>query len=173
VENGYGTEIIFKTFKVGDIVELEGPMGDELVPNGNAEKLLFVANGIGITPFIPLVKEAVLKQPLVKEVKLLYGARYDDDFLYDDYFRQLDNQYQQFEYLPIISRPKNSNVRKGHVTDILREMDLQEYKVYMCGTKNMVLDSYKILLNKGVKKDDIFYEIEEKINELDSNTSVA
>ena len=173
VENGYGTGIIFNSFKVGNIVELVGPMGNELLLDREAGKLLFVANGIGITPFIPLVKDVLLNQPAAKEVKLLYGARYDDDFLYEEYFRQLDNQYEQFSYIPVISRPENSNERKGHVTDLLNEMTLTGYKVYMCGTRNMVVDSYKLLLSKGVKREDIFYQIEEKIKDLESIASVA
>ncbi len=43
-------------------------------------------------------------------------------------------------------------------------MDLKGYKVYICGSKNMVIDSYNILLKKGVKEEDIFYESEEKIS---------
>ena len=38
VEKGYGTNIIFNDLKVGDIVELEGPMGDELIVDNSAKK---------------------------------------------------------------------------------------------------------------------------------------
>ena len=43
-------------------------------------------------------------------------------------------------------------------------MDLEGYKVLYVRDQNMILDSYRILLDKGVKEGDIFYESEEKLN---------
>lgn len=63
----------------------------------------------------------------------------------------------------MVSRDNSNSIKKGYVTDALKELDLTGYKVYMCGSKNMITDSYKILLNKGIKKEDIYYESEEKI----------
>ncbi|MCR3921028.1 MAG: 4Fe-4S binding protein [Firmicutes bacterium] len=166
VDQGYGTDIIFTRFTVGDMVELEGPMGEELVPDREVEKILFIGNGIGITPFVGLAKDVLLNQPVASQVKLLSGQRFEEDFLYDDYFRQLDDQYEQFEYISVASRVKSDKYHKGHVTDVLKEMDVEGYKVYMCGTKNMIIDSYNILIGKGVRKEDIFYEGEERIKEI-------
>lgn len=163
VEKGYGTEVIFNKFKVGDVVELEGPMGDELVPDKSADKILFIGNGIGITPFIALSKDILHNFPNVKDVKLLDGQRYEKEFLYHDYFKSLDKNHEKFSYIPMVSRDNSNLIKKGYVTDALKELDLQGYKVYMCGSKNMITDSYNILLNKGVKKEDIYYESEEKI----------
>ncbi|KPU43566.1 phenol hydroxylase P5 protein [Oxobacter pfennigii] len=160
VQNGYGTGKIFEEFKIGDMVELEGPMGDELVLKPAVKKAVFIGNGIGITPFIALTKDILLNYPEVSEVKLLNGQRYEEEFLYHDYFKALDEQYEKFEYIPVVSRDKNSGYRKGHVTDILKDMDLAGYQAYMCGSKNMVKDSINILIDKGVKEEDIFYESE-------------
>lgn len=163
VERGYGTNIIFNNFKLGDIVELEGPMGNELVADNSSEKILFIANGIGITPFIGLTKEVLTNNPNIKDVKLLDGQRYEDEFLYRNYFQALEKEDERFHYLPIVSRDKDSSLKRGYVTHLLEDMDLEGYKVYMCGSKNMILDSYRILLDKGVKEEDIFYESEERI----------
>lgn len=163
VEKGYGTNIIFNEFKIGDLVDLEGPMGNELVPDKSAERLLFIANGIGITPFIGLSKDVLLNYPNVKEVVLLNGQRYENELLYDDYFKSLEKKYYNFKYIPVLSRDKSSSLRKGYVTDILKEMDVTGFNVYMCGSKNMIIDSYNILLNKGIEKESISYESEEKL----------
>ena len=163
VENGYGTNIIFNDFKVGDIVDLEGPMGNELVVDNPAEKVLFVGNGIGITPFIGLTREILSNSSSVKDIKLLDGQRYENEFLYKGYFESLSQEEDRFQYIPVVSRDKNSSLKKGYVTHVLKNMNLDGYKVYMCGSKNMIVDSYNILLDKGVKKEDIFYESEERI----------
>lgn len=164
VDKGYGTEIIFNTFKIGDIVELEGPMGDELVLDPSADKVLFIGNGIGITPFIGLSKDVLLNNNSVKEIKLLDGQRFENEFLYSDYFKSLDDKYPHFQYLPTVSRDNSSSIRKGYVTDILKDIDATGYKIYMCGSKNMIQDSFNILLDNGARIEDIFYESEEKIS---------
>lgn len=163
VKKGYGTEIIFNEFNVGDMIELHGPMGNELVPDKSADKILFIGNGIGITPFIGLSKDVLLNNSSIKEVKLLDGQRFENEFLYSDYFKSLDEKYAAFEYIPIVSRDNSSSTKKGYVTDLLKDIDVANYKVYMCGSKNMIQDSYNILLDKGVKKEDIFYESEDKV----------
>ncbi len=164
VEKGYGTEIIFNEFKIGHMIELEGPMGDELVPDKSADKVLFIGNGIGITPFVGLSKDILLNNSSLKEVKLLDGQRFENEFIYHDYFKSLNDEYKHFEYLPVVSRDNSSLVKKGYVTDLLKTIDLKDYKVYMCGSKNMIADSYNILLDKGVEKENIFYESEDKIS---------
>ena len=163
VDKGYGTEIIFNEFKVGDMIQLDGPMGDELVVDNSADKILFIGNGIGITPFIGLSKDVLLNNPSIKDVKLLDGQRYEDEFLYSDYFKSLDAEYEQFSYHPSVSRDKSSSLPKGYVTDTLKDMEVSGYKVYMCGSPNMIRDSYNILLEKGVREEDIFYESEENV----------
>ena len=145
VNNGYGTGKIFNDFKIGDLVELEGPMGNELVLDPEAEKVLFIANGIGITP-IALTKDVLLNSPNVREVKLLVGQRYEHELLYQDYFNQFAKQYEYFDYIPVLSRDESSNLRKGYVTNELKNINVEGYKVYMCGSKNMIRDSFNILL---------------------------
>lgn len=163
IPRGYGTGKIFSEFNIGDVVELEGPMGNELVLK-DAEKILFIANGIGITPFIAMSKDVLLNYPNVKIIQLLSGQKYEKDLLYHDYFNKLAEQYDNFNYTPILSRDKTTSLKKGRVTTELKNMtDLKGYKVYMCGTKNMIKESYHMLLEKGVEKADISFESESKI----------
>ena len=175
VSKGYGTELIFDRFKLGDTVELDGPMGDELVLDKSADKVLFIANGIGITPFIGLSRDVLLNNHSIKNVKLLDGQRFKNEFLYSDYFKSLDDKYEAFEYLPAASRDEGDGITKGYVTDVLRNLDVEGYKVYMCGSNKMIQDSYDILLENGVRSEDIFYESEEKVvvDESKSKAPVA
>lgn len=168
VKDGYGTDYIFNNFNIGDNVTLEGPMGNELVLDPTAKKVLFVSNGIGITPFIGLSMEVLENNHDIEEVKLLDGQRYESEFLYQEYFETLDTEFNFFEYIPVVSRENIADIHKGYVTDILKNLELTGYKVYMCGSKNMLLDSIDILIRKGVKIEDIFYESEEKIAPKDN-----
>jgi NAD(P)H-flavin reductase/polyferredoxin len=156
--NGYGTGIIFDSFKVGDMIELDGPLGNELIVDKSAEKVLFVANGIGITPFIPMIRDMIENPNNTKDIKLVYGVRSETEFIYDEYFNKYSKDNDKFEYIKIASRPKKDDIRKGYVTDIIKELEPKGYKVYICGSKPMIKDTLKTLDVLDVKKEDVFYE---------------
>ncbi|UMZ74455.1 FAD-binding oxidoreductase [Natranaerofaba carboxydovora] len=162
LEDGYGTNIIFNKFREGDEVELKGPMGKELMIDQKAAKLLFVANGIGITPFAAASKtllEYKDKYNFDGEITLLYGARYEKDLIYDDLFTELDSKHYNFNYHRTLSREDKENIPNGYVTEILKEIDIAPNTVvYICGTKAMADDVTKILEEKGLSKEAIHYE---------------
>ena len=163
VAKGYGTENIFEHFREGDTVELEGPMGEELVVARDVKKVLFIGNGIGMTPFIPLTKDTLLHRKEIEQVTFVHGQRREKDFYYQDYFLELEKSYQRFDYLPIASRPEKVETMKGYVMDGIKNLNLEDHHVYMCGSPRMIRDTMNLLLEKGVPKERIFYESEEKI----------
>lgn len=156
--NGYGTEILFDQFKTGDMVELEGPMGAELVVDKSAEKLVFVAGGIGITPFLPMVRDILNEKNQNRKVTLIYGVNKENEFLYHDELRNLDLQNNQFEYKQVVAFDDNWKGKKGFVTDVLKEMNLDGHKIYLCGPKPMIQPTVRQLVKQGVKDEDIKYE---------------
>ncbi len=155
---GYGTEIIFDQFKTGDRVELEGPMGAELIVGKEEENLVFVAGGIGITPFLPMVREILSDDNQNRKVTLIYGVNKENEFLYHDEFIDLEKQNDQFEYKQVVAFDDNWKGKKGFVTDVLKEMNLEGHKVYLCGPKPMIQPTVKQLLKQGLKDEDIKYE---------------
>lgn len=173
VPGGYGTENIFDLFHVGDSVELEGPMGEELVVAEDAKKVLFVGNGIGMTPFIALAKDTLKHRENIDDVVFVHGQRKEKDFYYHDYFLDLEKSHDRFNYLPIASRPEQSSTAKGYVMDQIKDLDLKDHHVYMCGSPRMITDTMNLLLEKGVPRDRISYESEEKIKEADENGNIT
>lgn len=155
---GYGTGIIFDQFKTGDRVELEGPMGAELVVDKSAEKIVFVAGGIGITPFIPMVRDVLDDENENRKVTLIYGVNKEDEFLYHDEIIDLEKQSDQFEYKQVVAFDDNWKGKKGFVTDVLKDMNLNGHKVYLCGPKPMIQPTVKQLVKQGLKDEDIKYE---------------
>ncbi|MBT9153638.1 MAG: 2-halobenzoate 1,2-dioxygenase electron transfer component [Firmicutes bacterium] len=156
VQNGYGTSIIFESFTVGMEVVLEGPMGHELLLDPSARKILLIAGGIGITPFVPIL------QHLVKtgtETTLVYGANTEGEFIFDDLLCSLATESSSITYIKVAANPSNSyKGRKGLVTDEIKRLTLKGYKVYMCGPKGMVEASTRLLLELGVSASDISAE---------------
>lgn len=154
---GYGTNIIFKDFLPGTEVELEGPLGHELIVDKSSEKVLLVAGGIGITPFVPIVRDLIENAPSVKEVTLIHGVNKQDEFIYSEEFIALA-QDAKFNYLQVVAFDEEWQGQKGFVTDVLKELDLEGYSVYMCGPKPMTNAASDLLLNSGVQRERIFME---------------
>lgn len=158
VPGGYGSQKIFNTFKEGDLIELEGPMGKELVVNKKSDKFLFVAGGIGITPFVPMAGDIIRNSNAPKNLKLIYGVNQAKELIYDEHFNTLQSESNKFEYIKVAATDKDWPGKKGFVTDVIKELDLKGYKVYMCGPKPMINASLKVLHSAGVEPDNIYYE---------------
>jgi NAD(P)H-flavin reductase len=158
MKDGYGTGIISGTFKVGDMVELEGPMGRELVVDKSVSKVLLVAGGIGITPFRPIVTDLLHSENNLQEIKLIYGVNKQDEFIYDDLFKKLEYEHDRFEYIKVAATDHTWEGKKGFVTNVIQEMDLEGYKVYICGPKPMIGPALKALHQRNVNEKDIFVE---------------
>lgn len=159
VPNGYGTSKIFTSFNLGDAIILEGPMGRDLLVDETADKVLLVGGGIGITPFIPIVTDLVKNRSNVSNIKLLYGANKENEFIYNDAFEALEDNNAQFELRKIAAFDEQWQGRKGFVTDHMEDIeDIENYKIYMCGPPPMVNASIRKLESLGVKKENIHYE---------------
>ena len=157
MNDGYGTGII-AGFKVGDRVELEGPMGKELVVDKSVKKVLLVAGGIGITPFRPIVTELLNKPNKIEEIKLIYGVNKQKEFIFDEDFKKMEYEHEKFEFIKVVSSDDTWEGKKGFVTNVIQEMDLDDYKVYICGPKPMIGPALKVLNQRNVNEKDIFVE---------------
>lgn len=158
VPDGYGTDMIFSNVKEGDIVTLQGPMGRELIVDKSAKEAIFVAGGIGITPFVPMVEDVVKNDNTLEKVTLIYGVNKENEFLYDEFFTEMAKTSGKFEYVKVVAFDEKWQGKKGFVTDVLKDMDLSNTKIYMCGPLPMTNATLKVLDKMGVAQDNIYYE---------------
>ncbi len=157
VPNGFGTGIIFDTFKEGNKIILDGPMGHELIVDKNSENLVLVAAGIGITPFVPILKD--LKASNYKgNVTLVYGARYEKELFYKDEVNSIIKDELNMSFVPVLSREKNYDGKKGYVTDVIKEMNLVDTKIYMCAAPKVAKGVENVLKHKNFNTKDFFVE---------------
>lgn len=147
VEKGYGTEIIYNTFKVGKTVIVEGPMGEELIVDKEHKNIILMAAGIGITPFVPILKDLV-ENNYSGDVVLLYGARYERDLFYSLEVQEYVKKHTNITFIPVLSREKNFIGKKGYITDVLKVLDIDEAKIYMCAAKGVADSARKQLIDR-------------------------
>ena len=151
VEGGRGSNWLAK-LKEGDQIFYIGPSG-KFTLKDNGKKSIFIATGTGITPFTSMVEDQLDKGNKDK-LHLLFGVRHIKNIFYQDQLDQWNNNYDNFSYDLCLSRPENDEWegKKGRVTDILREMDIdpQNTEIYICGLKAMIDEVVEILKEKGL-----------------------
>jgi ferredoxin-NADP reductase len=71
----------------GDKILMSDPMGDFVLPKLTQTPLIFVAGGIGITPFHSILSYLASNRE-ARPIKLLYGVRNEDEIIFQDTFNK-------------------------------------------------------------------------------------
>lgn len=155
IPGGYASEV-FRATNVGDQFEAKGPLGhfffDESVDNFEQ---WFIGAGTGITPLHSMIVEHLEQHPR-KVFKLIYGARSRKTLFYHTEFEEMELRHPNFEYLPTLSRDDWEGA-KGRVQVHLRG-DLSDKTFYICGLKELIVETKDLLLKNGVKQENIHFE---------------
>lgn len=77
--------------QIRERVEVNGPWGDLLLPGDKSQKLVFIAAGIGITPFISILRFLQEKKEK-RGITLLYFNRTREDVVFFDELESLGKQ---------------------------------------------------------------------------------
>jgi ferredoxin-NADP reductase len=154
----------FARLQPGDTAEIFGPLG--LFPIDLSRSSLFLAAGIGITPFRGMLRySADLDDPFDR--RLLYVARTPEELVFKDQLDALSTSFPRLQVEYAVTRSGESGADwKGRVGRIdeswIREAAarLDRPKFYVAGRPEMVEPTVAILANSiGVPEDDIDYEV--------------
>ncbi len=129
--------------------------GDFVLPKDSVQKLVFIAGGIGITPFRSMVKY-LLDTKQSRSITLLYSARTQKDFAYKDIFEQARivmglNVIYAVTDENITNHDKSTHL--GRINANLIKRAVPDYKnslFYISGTSAMVKAMRSILTKIGV-----------------------
>ncbi len=138
--------------KTGDEVVLLGPAGHfTLRSTDNTE--LFIGAGTGIAPLRSMIYASKAKNKI-----LLSGHRKNDDVVFREEFEELAKKDKGFKYYYCTSR-EDSEGLKGHVQDNLHKIiSGTDYECYVCGLKEMVLETVAKLEELGIPRKQIHFE---------------
>ena len=151
VKDGFASEI-FDNCKIGDSFEIKGPLGHFVFDEEDTNpEVYFLCAGTGVTPFYSMVKEYLSKTD--RSFTLLFGVRIRENLFLADEFESLAKEFDNFTFQPVLSREEWDG-RKGHVQDHLPE-DCKNKTFYICGLKELVLETKEILSSRGVNPSNI------------------
>jgi len=130
--------------------------GDFILPKDQQEKLIFIAGGIGITPFRSMIKY-LIDTNQKRDIILLYSARSEDEVAYRDTL-EIARKNLGINTLYIISG-KNSKISKPNSVNGIIDArliktyapDLYNRTFYISGTHEMVESIQEMLSQLGVK----------------------
>jgi ferredoxin--NADP+ reductase len=147
--DGGSVSVGLQQLLAGSHVEIDGPYGEFCLqgPIDRSQEYLFIASGTGIAPFRSFVKS----YPDLN-YRIVHGVR------------ERAEAYGAVEYLNDCYVPCISTGEAGHpgmrVTDYLQKNPVNpESFVYLCGNRNMIIDSFEILRDQGVPGDNLFTEV--------------
>jgi predicted ferric reductase len=136
-------------------------------------KYVFIAGGIGITPFRSMIKYMIDKDIHIP-ITVFYVAKDKDEFLFQDLFKKAHNQFG-LQIIYILSHPPkdwdgevgyiNENIIKKYIDDSTKPT------FYISGPQTMV-ENYRTMLGKmGINilrvKTDLFTGYTEDLSEID------
>lgn len=143
VEGGIMSRYIFDNWTVGTQVEVSAPAGNfEYQPLRDAEKVIGIAGGSGITPFISMAN-AVKDGDEDFELLILYGSKSADSVLFKDELDELCAKCEKIKVVHVIS-DENFQPAKGFVkgfitSELIKKYapDNAPYSIFVCGSAAM------------------------------------
>ncbi len=159
-----GSSFKKKLFKLspGEDIEVNGPRGDFSVRKG-ISNYIFIAGGIGITPFRSIIKDMDhSNQPM--NISLLYANK-NQEIIFDDELDTISSKHPEFKISYFISGAtealeiaSNINIRPGRidkkaVQSVVKDIDSTVF--YVSGPETMVYYFEDLLANLGVLRNNI------------------
>ncbi len=153
LEGGKMSEYLFNEAKIGDEFGYKGPMGVFTLPEDLTQRDIFmVSTGSGISPFRSMVNYIRKNKIPHKSIKLFFGTRTFQDLLYRREMYTIQQDLNNFEYVPVLSRENRKGYKSGYVHEhylkLIDEMD-EKPLVYFCGWDRMISEGRKHLSERG------------------------
>jgi len=124
------------SLKKGDTIDIEGPFGNFIIrPGDNDKRLVFLARGIGITPFISIFKNSIATK---QYMTLFYETRSFGEPIYYYELLEMQKKNPYFHYLPFVPLPMQAKAF----------FSSPENLIFLCGSDKAVA-SYKALLQQA------------------------
>ena len=141
VPGGLVSNHLLDTVREGDGFTSSGPDGCFVYnPLLHGDRLVFLAGGSGITPFMSMIRE-MDDRGLARRITLIYGNRSEDDIIFHEELGDLAARNRRFVYVPVVETPGPRYAGETGLmeADLMAAAagDLKAAMVYLCGPPGM------------------------------------
>ncbi|PIZ62717.1 hypothetical protein COY17_01910 [Candidatus Saccharibacteria bacterium CG_4_10_14_0_2_um_filter_52_9] len=142
----------------GDVVKVRGPFGGFVFDPASEPEVVLLAGGIGITPFMSMIRYAAATR-LANRVTLLFSCASQDDVPFGDELRELERQNSNFRAVFVISQEPvdklaGERVASGRINaDIIAKASaglVRRPTYFICGPQPFMRAMNKLLHAQGV-----------------------
>jgi ferredoxin-NADP reductase len=147
-----------KALEPGERIAAGHLAGDFVMPRDSEEKLVFVAGGIGVTPFVSMIRD-LLERGEKRDIVVLVTNRRETGAAYREVFEQAQAELGVRTVFTLTgsaeSLPAGWTGRTGRIDEMfLREEvpDYEERVFYICGSQRLVGGISEVLARLGVER---------------------
>jgi NAD(P)H-flavin reductase len=154
LKDGQFSQWLAQDAQIGDVISLQGPLGQCFYTAASEQSMLLAAIGTGLAPVLGILKDALSKNH-TGEIHLVIGAKERQSFYLQDELHLLAETH--------------SNLQVHHVAqdsgdDIYQYCnalmpDMKGYKVYLCGAESFVKKLKKQCFLSGAGMSDIAADV--------------
>ena len=150
---------IVDLLKVGDKVEAGGPVGKFTFTGKEADSIVLISGGVGITPMVSITR-FLTEQSWAGEIFFIYVCRTPPDLIFADEIASLQRRNPKLRVAIAMSRPEGTDWKgpRGHLTkELLTQTipDLASRRIHLCGPPTMMDSTKAILTELGVPSDQV------------------
>lgn len=156
-----GFKRIASALPIGAPFLLEGPYGNLILHKDVKRPAVFLAGGIGITPFRSMIRHAT-EVGKARQIFLFYSIRRLGEAAFLDELREIQELNRGFTFIPTVTHPegipRHWRGEVGHITEpMLRSWipDFEDPIFYVAGPPGMVAGMREMLAVAGAPDDNI------------------
>jgi len=146
--------------KTSDRAYIDAPYGVFSFLNHDARDLICIAGGIGITPFMSMLRY-VYDKKLERNVVLIWGNKTEDDLPFRDELGRMAAERPSLKVVHVMSNQDDWPGETGYIdAEKLRKYvsSFQDGQFFVCGPPPMMASVIRTLRDLGVPKKSIHYE---------------
>ncbi|MGV3529732.1 MAG: NADH:ubiquinone reductase (Na(+)-transporting) subunit F [Flavisolibacter sp.] len=153
--------------KPGDKVSISGPFGEFHIKKTENE-MIYIGGGAGMAPLRShLFHLFHTKKERKRKISYWYGGRSLREVFYTDHFRDIEKQFDNFQYHIALSEPlpeDNWTGYTGFIHQVLYDNYLkhhdapEEIEYYLCGPPMMNAAVFKMLDDLGVPPENVAFD---------------
>jgi ferredoxin-NADP reductase len=152
---------VLKTMPLGTAVKIDGPSGDLTLPDSFTRAAVFLAGGIGLTPFRSMICLAAAER-LPHQIFLFYSNRRPEDAPFLAELQSLERDNPEYKLIASMTEMEKSRRPWSGETGFINQEMLGRYLkdagspiYYIAGPPAMVKGLHEMLNKAGINDDDI------------------
>lgn len=155
---------VLKAAPIGTTATIDGPGGEMVLHDDAARPAVFLAGGIGITPFLAMARHAANTR-LPHRLWLFYSNRRPEDAAFLSELQVMEQLNPNFRLIATMAEPEKSAQRWAGETGVIRREMLERHLAgmvnpmyYFAGPPPMTLAMQQMLEKMGVGEEATRYE---------------